>query len=319
MVKGRVSVVIPARNERYAARTAMDLLDNASGDTEVILCLDGYWPPASEDQALRDVEAAQWQELVARQDKRLILFHRGRSHGMRPGINAGVQIAKGEYILKADAHTKWGEGFDEILKADCDDDWVVVPRRMSLDPVNWCKLENGKSPVDYHYLSNPFERPGDPTCGMHGTWHRERARERKHILIDDEQSSQGSAYFMKRIHWDRTIGPLDSVHFSTFVGEFQEVGNRSWLSGGAVKVNKKTHYLHWHKGAVGGRGYSISKREQAAGSDFSTRYWMLDEWKARKHDLIWLIRKFWPVPSWGDDPEAVFAHARATLQPTGAD
>jgi len=300
MVKSRVSVVIPARNEIYLGKTVDDLLAKARGDIQIIAVLDGYWP-----------------EPPLTQDKRVIQLHRGRSHGMRPGINAAVQIADGEFILKADGHTMWGEGFDEILKADCDDDWVVVPRRMSLDPVNWCKLENGKSPVDYHYLSNPFERPGDPTCGLHGTWWPQRARERKDIVIDDEMSSQGSSYFMKRAFWDRIIGPLDDVHFTTFVSEFQEIGNRCWLSGGSVKINKKTSMLHWHKG-TSGRGYSISKREQSSGSDFSTRYWMLDEWSERKRDLIWLIRHFWPVPGWGSDPEAVFAHARKTLTPTGA-
>lgn len=288
MVKGRVSVVIPARNEKYLGKTVDDLLAKASQDLEIIAVCDGYWP----DPPLPD-------------DKRLKILHRGRSHGMRPGINAAVLMSTGEYILKADAHTMWGQGFDEILKADCDDDWVVVPRRMSLDAENWCKLENGKSSVDYHYLSFPYERPGDPTCGMHGSWWPERARKRKDILIDDEMSSQGSAYFLKRTFWDRMIGPLDDVHFSTFVSEFQEVGNRCWLSGGSVEINKQTTYHHFHKGKSG-RGYSISKREQSDGSIFSTDYWMHDRWKERKYNLRWLIEKFWPVPTWPADLDEAF-------------
>lgn len=304
-----LSIIIPSRNELFLNKTIEDLLDKAAGEIEIIACLDGYWPGETDSKTPPLTE-----KILA--DKRVKFLHRGKSRGMRPGISDCVEVSTGKYLLKADGHTAWQEGYDEVLKADCDDDWVVVPRRMSLDPWNWCRQENGKPPIDYHYLSNPFEKPDDPNCGLHGTWFRQRAIDRADILVDDEQSSQGSVYFMKRTHWDRTVGPLDHAKFTTFASEFQEVGNKTWLSGGSVKVNKKTAYLHWHKGNAG-RGYVVSRREQASGGDISTRYWMLDEWKDRKRDLIWLIRKFWPLPGWGPDPELVFKQARERLEPTG--
>jgi len=39
-----VSVVIPARNERFLAPTLRDLARNARADTEIIAVLEGYWP-----------------------------------------------------------------------------------------------------------------------------------------------------------------------------------------------------------------------------------------------------------------------------------
>lgn len=39
----RVSVIIPARNERFLPQTVADLLAHGS-DIEIIAVLDGYWP-----------------------------------------------------------------------------------------------------------------------------------------------------------------------------------------------------------------------------------------------------------------------------------
>ena len=38
-------------------------------------------------------------------------------------------IATGDFLMKCDAHCMFQEGYDEILKADCPDDGVLVPRR----------------------------------------------------------------------------------------------------------------------------------------------------------------------------------------------
>jgi hypothetical protein len=41
MIKGRVSVVIPACNERFLQATVDDLLANARGDVEIYAVIDG--------------------------------------------------------------------------------------------------------------------------------------------------------------------------------------------------------------------------------------------------------------------------------------
>jgi glycosyltransferase involved in cell wall biosynthesis len=283
MVKSRLSVIIPSRNERFLQKTVEDVLAKAQGDIEVVVILEGYWP----DPPLK-------------QDPRVVVIHNSVAHGMRNAINAGMAVATGEYLMKLDAHCMLGEGFDVIMKADCDDDWLVVPRRLSLEPETWTILENGKAPVDAHYLSWPFQ-PDKPGRGLHGTVWNERARLRKDILIDEEMSSQGSSWFTHRNHWNRIIGPMSCEGYGRFVQEMQELGLKTWLSGGKLMVNKKTWYAHLHKGSKYGRGYVMSGRETEAGTKYSVDYWMYNQWADRKYDIDWLIDRFWPVPSWPEN------------------
>lgn len=280
----KVSVIMPARNERwFVAKTVNSIFENARGDYEIILILDGYWPNDDEFPVNRP---------------NLTILHLAEKQGMRPAINAGARVAKGDYLLKCDAHCAFGEGFDVTLAAECDDDWVVVPRRCSLDAKTWGI--NPKLPIDYHFLSSPWAKPNEP--GLHGIPWSERARDRKDVLIDDEMSSQGSCWFMSRKQWDR-LGGLSCEGYGDFVQEFQEIGLKTWLGGGQVKVNKKTWYAHLHKGKEFGRGYFISKPAMNDGIKWSLDYWTHNRWPDRVHDLSWLVQKFWPVPTWGDDWE----------------
>src|SRR3989304_2090963 len=101
----KVSVIIPARNEQYLARTVDDLFAKAAGEIEVLVVLDGpseYPSPAER--------------------KRLTVIHKAQE-GLRPAINAGADAATGKYLCKVDAHTAVSAGFDEMLKVDCDGDW----------------------------------------------------------------------------------------------------------------------------------------------------------------------------------------------------
>lgn len=284
----KVSVIIPSRNEQFLSQTIDDLFVKATGDIEVIAVLDGYWP----EPPLKNYD-------------NLILVHRPEPQGMRPAINSAANIAKGKYLMKCDAHCMFAEGFDEVLQADCNDNWVVIPRRYSLDAENWTILETGKAPIDAHYLRYPYH---DLThIAMHGTVWNDRQRERQDILIDDEMSSQGSCWFMSKTHFWDCLDGLHAFGYGPFVQEFQEIGNKTWLSGGAVKINKKTWYAHLHKGKRYGRGYFIGSKEVQYGNRYSVNYWMENKWPDRKYDLKWLIDKFWPVPTW---PENWIEHAK---------
>lgn len=278
----KVSVLIPSRNEQFLKPTVTDLVTKAAGDIEIIVTLDGYWPDG-------------WKPFTEQYKGKVHTIHRTEARGMRDGINSAARIAKGGYLMKSDAHCSFQQGWDEVLKADCDEDWVVVPRRDRLDPENWCLQETGKPPIDYHYLSWPYAKPDE--IGMHGTVWNERAKERADIPIDDEMSSQGSCWFTTKKHFDR-LGGLPEEGYGNFVQEFQQLGLKTWLGGGRVVVNKKTTYLHLHKGKSRGRGYFISKGNMVHGTHWSAHYWMNNRWKERKYDLEWLIDKFSPVPTW---------------------
>jgi len=278
-----VSAIIPSRNELFLPNTVEDLLRNARGDVEVIAVLDGYWP----DPPLIN-------------DKRLVILHRGKPMGMRAAINAAASIAKGEYIMKCDGHCAFDEGWDVKLAEDCEDDWVVIPRRYSLDAENW-KPRFERTAIDYEFLSYPYWKEGH--YGIHGTIWRIRAKERSspEYLIDDNMSFQGSCWFTPKKHFWGMIGGLQEEGYGTFIGEPQEIGMRTWLGGGRLIVNKKTWYAHLHKGKQYGRGYFIAKAETTAGNAYSVDYWMNNRWEDRIHDIAWLVEKFWPVPGWPED------------------
>jgi glycosyltransferase involved in cell wall biosynthesis len=287
----KVSVIIPSRNERFLSQTIADIFSKAQGDIEIIAVLDGYWP----DPPMLD-------------RPNLIVIHRSEAQGMRSGINSAAAIANGDYLMKCDAHCMFAEGWDETLKAECDVDWVVIPRRLSLDAEAWAIKDTGKAPVDYHYLCYPYMHPNEP--GIHGCVWNERARERKDILLDDEMSSQGSCWFMSKRHFGSFLGGLSCEGYGTFVQEFQEIGLKTWLGGGQVKVNKKTWYAHLHKGKEYGRGYFISKGGMERGIRWSLDYWVNDRWAERQHDLAWLVDKFWPIPTWPADWRDQLARTR---------
>ena len=132
---------------------------------------------------------------------------------------------------------------------------------------------------------------------LHGTEDKNRAGERKDILIDDTMTFQGSCWFLKRNYWEK-IGPMDDVNYGTFSNEAQEIGNKTWLSGGRVVVNKKTWYAHWHRDK---RGYGFTNQQQkeyneglGKGRAYAFDYWT--KTKDYKHDFNWLMKKFSPLP-----------------------
>ena len=277
-IPGLVTVIIPSRNEVYLHRTIRDLLDKAAGDIQIIAILDGYWPAV--------------QEII--EDPRVNYLHRSTPCGMRNGINSAVAIAKGEYILKTDAHCMFGVGYDNILKDDCAPNWIIVPRRYALDPVKWEIEENPKYPIDYMYLSKD----------LHGMPWTERNRNLlfEERLIDDLMSAQGSCWFMKKDYYNE-LELLDEENWGTFYNEFQEIGLKCWLSGGLVQVNKKTWYAHWHKPREVGRGYNLPNTEQQKAIDYLNYCVELDRlgkrfFKNQVYSIDWLIDKFAPVPTW---------------------
>lgn len=269
MVRNLTSVIIPSRNEKYLQKTIVDLLSTHTQDIEVIAVLDGYWPTK--------------EELV--EDRRVHYIHFSDARGMRNAINAGVSLSQGEYILKTDAHCKFSQAFDEILKKDCDDTTVVVPRRYPLDPVNWVVINNPKYPIDYMYLDNNF-------TGQ--VWHeKNKDNNLSTKRIDDLMSAQGSCWFMKKSYYE-FLELMDEENYGTFAKEFQEIGLKAWLSGGRVVVNKDVTYAHWHKEET--RGYSLSKEESQKAESYVQR-WKDTVWHKQTKPLSWLFEKFAPVPT----------------------
>lgn len=276
-----LSIIIPSRNEELLAKTVDDIFNKARGDFEVIVILD------ENDQPLPP--------------RPNLFVHKKVGHpGMKSAINQAISVARGEYILKTDAHCMFGEGFDVILTADYQEDWIVIPRRYSLDAERW-DIKPNRPIVDYEYFVFPFAEVTSVRTG--GKWY-ERAAARfddPKYAIDETMVFQGSCWFMSKEHYHK-IGGLE-VNPDTqdeFLLESEELSFKTWLSGGKVMVNKKTWYAHYHK-SNGHRGYFIDKRPMRKQRIFHIDYWMHDKWPKASLKMEWFINRFMPIPGWPTD------------------
>ncbi len=282
----KVSVCIPSRNEPFLQRTVDDVLAKARGDIECVVMLDGV-------------------EVPVKEDPRVVVLHNAEPVGIGAAMMQMAQAAKGKYIMKLDAHCLLAEGYDEVLKADCDYDWLVVPGRYQLKDEKWVR---GYGPIHYLYVTYPWLCEPQFGCGMHGKkWLGENGLEgeyfwREHrdkaILLDDIITFQGSCYFM---HKDRFIelggvGDRFKLH-----QEATTLGMKVWESGGRCVRNKKTWYAHLHKGKKHGRGYFIAKQYSLDSNWIAADTWMNDRWPDRVRGIHWFAEHFWPIPGWPND------------------
>ncbi len=288
-MSGKVSIIIPARNERYLTPTVQGLLANAHGDVEILVMLDGGVPEVTPLPT----------------DKRVRVFRRrvDATHeaGMRFCINEGAAAATGKYLLKCDAHCIFQPGYDEALKADCEENWLVVPTRHSIDATNWTMRPRG---WNYHILTFPY-LPSMYGEGLHAVtfgWELNKVinRERQGVLIDDLMSFQGSCWFQHKALFDR-LGPLDHTNYY-FYQEAQEVGLRVWMTGGRCVINKKTWYAHLHKGKEEGRGFYLSLARKRDSERYATDYWLNDRWPGATRTFYSLVEQFWPLLQRMQDP-----------------
>ena len=279
-----LTVCIPNRNSPYTTNTIKDVLSKAGCEVEVIVNVDENWP------------------LPLVNDERVHYIHPPAPIGLRKGVRNCVAMAKGKYILKVDDHCMFGENFGRILIDNHQDNWVQVPRRYALDADNWKieEREDDKYPIDYMYIDFPLKGK-DHDDGMHGVPWKARREERKDIEIDETPSMQGSCYFMTRDYFVNGLKFLQEEGYGQFAQEAQEIGFKTWLGGGAVKVNKKTWYAHLHKGNHYGRFYKFPGGTVEA-SNWSAEHWLNDREPNMIHKFAWFIdEKFPNMPSWPQD------------------
>jgi glycosyltransferase involved in cell wall biosynthesis len=280
----KVSVLLPARNEPYLAQTINEVFAKATGDIEVIVVLDGLgelgWPLLDERDNLRIIEYQY-------------------PKGMRGAINTGAEAARGEFLMKLDAHCMLSKGFDEVLQDGLEDAWVAVPRFYTLNAEEW-KWQSDRY-CDYYYLSCPMTDKKQFRFSTGGYWW-ERTAERKDIPVDDAMIFHGSCWMMHTKHFFDRIGGLDGA-YGTHGMEPQEICFKTWLGpwDGRVIVNKKAWNAHMHKGAQRPRGYHMGKAEVWKSYDYCPRYWMADGWPMQARRFEWLIDKFMPIPTWPEN------------------
>lgn len=280
-----VSFLIPARNEIYLEQTVRNVLANIRGDSEILVCLDGYIPDPQ----------------IVIGDERVKFFHMEKSLGQRGAINFLARKAEGKYVCKLDAHCAIAEGFDVTLTKDCEYDWVVIPRMYNLDVETWkpkliddfnTAVRHGKL-HDYIMMGVDGEDKLRTLYYPHG-FNKPLHHERKDILIDDTMSCMGCCFFM---HTERfwELGGCDEEHGS-WGQQGIEVACKAWLSGGRLVVNKNTWFAHWFRGGKNGAGwpYDIENKQVYHAKRYSEDLWLNDKWPKATRKFSWLLEKFNP-------------------------
>jgi len=302
-----LSVLIPARNEMFLNQTINSVLENRRGMTEIIVVLDGSWP----------VEPVPDHE-------RVTLVYHPEPVGQRAATNDAARIARGQYVMKLDAHCAVGPGFDVIMLEDMQDDWTMVPMMYNLHAFDWVcqacghrryqgptpeKCEKcGGGPLERDVLWQP--KPSPCTTAMRFDrdlkfqyWSGYKKQQGGQDLRET-MSLLGACWMLSRErYWELDI--CDEGH-GGWGQQGTEVACKTWLSGGKLICTTKTWFSHMFRTQGGDFGfpYPISGGDTRRARDYSRNLWRADDpaqmpdWDKAIHPLSWLIEKFTPVPDW---------------------
>ncbi len=298
-MKYDLSIIIPARNEMFLARTIDSILENIEGKTEVIAGLDGTWANPS----IKD-------------DPRVTILHVSESIGQRAMGNQLAALSKAKYVAKCDAHCAFDKGFDVKLMADMQDDWTMVPTMRNLWAFDWVCPDGHRR---YQSPSGPCKECGKETIRDMKWIGKERPQSNSYCFdpephfqyfrqfktrpeakgdLTETMSLQGSFWMMTREkYWG--LGVCDE-EFGSWGSQGIEVACKTWLSGGKVMVNHKTWYAHLFRTQGGDFGFPYPQKDsqvQAAKAKARDLFFN-NKWDKAIHPISWLIEKFWPVPGW---------------------
>lgn len=304
MPKYDLSILIPARNEMFLARTIQDILENSSERTEVIAVLDGAWA----DPQVPDHD-------------RVTLVYLPESVGQRAATNLACRLSKAKYVMKADAHTAWDKDFDtKMIEAmeEAGDDVTMVPVMRNLHAFNWVCPDGH---TRYQGPSGPCNECGKPTerdvvwipkpspqstayrfdTEMHFQYHGEWKKKQEGELVETP-SLQGSAFMCTREkYWELN---LSDEALGSWGQQGVEVAMKTWLSGGRVLVNKRTWYAHMFRTQGGDFSFPYPQRpysEIVATREKTRDLFVNGKWDKAKHTFQWYLDKFKPLPGWHDN------------------
>jgi GT2 family glycosyltransferase len=261
----KLSVVIPSWKDPLLIKTVDSLLQGSElgSALEIICCLDGYWPdfPLIEDPRVRYV-------------------HLGKNRGMRGAINAGVDVARGEFLCRSDEHCMFGQGFDRIMTETCKHNWIMTARRYFLDPKKWAVMED-QPYVDYEKLVIQGEEGG--VQKFSGQRWRSRDKANAHKMVDQTMAMQGSVWVMPRQWWKDVIGELQTEGYGPLIQDSTEMQFKTWQAGGKLVLCKNTWFAHKHRSFS--RTHNNGTADNPANCDAGYKY-AIEVWGDYYQDVI---------------------------------
>jgi glycosyltransferase involved in cell wall biosynthesis len=297
-----LSIIIPARNEMFLAKTIENILENIEGNTEIIAVMDGYWAKPAIPQ-----------------HEKVTVIHHEQSIGQRAATNEAARLSEAKYLMKCDAHCSFDKGFDVKMMREMRDNWTMVPLMKNLHAFDWvcpdghrryqspsglCKECGKKTKRDILWKAK--DSPNSVSYCFDSTPHFQyfgeyAKRPEGQGDITETMSLQGSCWMLTREkYWELNI--CDEA-FGSWGSQGIEVASKTWLSGGQVMVNRKTWYGHMFRTQGGDFGfpYPMSRREQEKAKSFARDLFFNNKWEKQIRPLSWLVQKFWPVKGWTEE------------------
>ena len=261
---GSVSVLIPARNEKYLDRTVYDLLTRAAGPVDIWIFADSwtdYRPVLN--------------RVLANPDNRInITINDGPPVGIRRACNHLARIATGQYIYRVDAHCRFSNAWDIALKDSAADLTVVVPAMRTLDPETWTT----KAPSANNYYITPaykYDTLKDQAAGD---------------SVKEIMCFIGAAWFCKKSTWS-ALGGYDEKFYHW--GESGvEWSLKTWFAGGRLVSDSRSWFAHWFRGRF---PYKISGAKIAMNREEIRNHFQA---YTGPRSMEWLVNKFKPLPGW---------------------
>lgn len=327
MIKYDLSIIIPARNEEWLAKTVETLLENIEGNTEIIIIEDG-----------------QWSSPGIPQDPRVTVVFLPESIGQRAAINLGVKLSSAKYIMKLDAHCWVSKGFDRELMSNAPYEYTIVPRMYNLHVFNWvCRKCGNKwyqGPQPKHCMldksAGKVGRDENPDCDnttefdREVVWKPKKSPETDAMLFDTNlqfkywsrykrrqdpdinkvvptMSCLGACFFMHRERFWET-GGCDEGHGS-WGQQGTEHAMKAWTGPGkdpnrGLYVNRKASFAHMFRTQDGFKfPYPMTNEQQEFARQYSQKIWKENAWPLATRDLNWVLEKFKPIPYWHDQEQ----------------
>lgn len=265
MHKYDLSILVPARNEMFLSKTIEDILKNKRGKTEIIVYLDGQWAnPGIPDHP------------------DLTIIYSPVAIGQRAGTNKACRLSRAKYVMKADAHLAFDEGFDVKLLSAITDDMTIVPMMRNLHVFDWVCIGNEpRSGKLYVEGNNPnftggcgyrfYQGPTPEKCEKCGgnmervlRWIPKESPRSTSFTFDKTLHFQYFAQFKKRPEGQGELTETMSLQGSCFMltrkkywelnicdeaygswgQQGVEVACKTWFSGGRVMCLQTTWYAH---------------------------------------------------------------------------
>jgi glycosyltransferase involved in cell wall biosynthesis len=308
-----LSILIPARNEQFLARTVDDILKHSEANTEIICVLDGAWaePPIP-------------------QNDRVVVVYLPVSIGQRAATNLACKLAKGRYVAKLDAHCSFDQGFDRKMLEGfkvVGDEVTMVPTMRNLHAFTWKCLKcgfkkyQGPTPTSCPNCDNTKDfkkkmkwygkpRPQSNSYCFDAEPHFQYFNDytkREPYLTDvktgftETMSLQGSFWMVtKKRYWELNLG---DESFPSWGSQGIQVACASWLSGGKCLVNHNTWYAHLFRTQGGDFGFPYDNPHSKALEARAKARNLLYEngWPKQILPSSWLVERFFPVKGWTEE------------------